>query len=198
MGRWKGIDASAAMPPIFFQTPDDLRRWFAENHATARELHVGYHKKAVGEPSITWPESVDEALCVGWIDGVRRRLDERSYMIRFTPRKATSIWSAVNIARVAALTAWNRMLPAGLAAFAARRESRSAVYSYEQTHHAGLDPAHEALFKNHPAAWEFFQRQPPGYRKLAIHRVTSAKQEATRLRRLEKLIAESAQGRRLL
>ena len=193
-----GTNDSSTMTPIFFATPDDLRRWFAENHATARELHVGYHKKAVGEPSITWPESVDEALCVGWIDGVRRRLDDRRYTVRFTPRKTTSIWSAVNIARVAALTAENRMQPAGLAAFAARQESRSAVYSYEQAHHAGLDPEQEALFKKDPAAWEFFQKQPPGYRKLAIYRVTSAKQATTRLKRLKRLIAESAQGRRLL
>ncbi len=186
------------MAPIFFPIPDDLRRWFAENHAIARELHVGYHKKGIGEPSITWPESVDEALCVGWIDGVRRRLDDRRYTIRFTPRKTNSIWSAVNIARVAVLTAANRMQPAGLAAFAARKENRSVVYSYEQPHHAGLDPAHETLFKNHPAAWEFFQKQPPGYRKLAVFRVNNAKQETTRLKRLEKLIAESAQRRRLL
>lgn len=192
------MDDPAAMAPIFFRTPDDLRRWFAENHATARELHVGYHKKAVGEPGITWPESVDEALCVGWIDGVRRRLDDRRYAIRFTPRKTTSVWSAVNIARVAVLTAENRVQPAGLAAFAARQESRSVVYSYEQQHPAGLNPAQEAFFKNHPVAWEFFQRQPPGYRKLAIYRITSAKQEATRRKRLEKLVAESAQGRRLL
>ncbi len=186
------------MIPTFFAAPSDLRRWFAENHATARELLVGFHKKGSGQPGITWPESVDEALCVGWIDGVRRRLDDRRYTVRFTPRKTDSIWSAVNMARVAILTAAHRMQPPGLAAFAARKESRSAIYSYEQPSHPGLDAAAETLFKNHRVAWEFFQKQPPGYRKLAAFRVMSAKQAATRLRRLEKLIAESSQGRRLL
>lgn len=186
------------MPPTFFATPADLRRWFAQHHATARELHVGFYKKDSGQPSITWPESVDEALCVGWIDGVRRRIDERAYTIRFTPRKTTSIWSAVNIARVAVLTAEDRMQPSGLAAFEARQEKRSNIYAYEQPHGHSLDAPHETLFKAHPAAWEFFQRQPPGYRKLAVWRVVSAKQEPTRLKRLEKLIAESAAHRRLL
>lgn len=186
------------MPPTFFATPADLRRWFAANHATARELLVGFYRKNSGQPGITWPESVDEALCVGWIDGVRRRLDDRRYSVRFTPRKTSSIWSAVNVARVAALTAENRMQPTGLVAFAARQATRSGIYSYEQTHHAGLDPAHETLFKSHATTWEFFQKQPPGYRQLAVFRVTSARQEVTRRKRLEKLIAESAQGRRLL
>lgn len=184
------------MSPTFFATPVELRRWFEENHATTRELHVGFHKKGSGAPSITWPESVDEALCVGWIDGVRRRVDDRSYTIRFTPRKTSSIWSAVNIARVAALTAEKRMQPAGLKAFAARRENRSGVYSYEQRRDH-FDEPYETLFKNHPAAWEFFQRQPPGYRKLAAWKVVSAKQEATRLKRLHQLITASAQSRRI-
>ncbi len=186
------------MTPIFFATPADLRRWFAENHVTARELLVGYYKKDSGHPGITWPESVDEALCVGWIDGLRRRLDDRSHTTRFTPRRTGSIWSVVNVARVAALTAEARMQPSGLAAFAARKEARSGIYSYEQRQPAALDPASEALFKDQPAAWEFFQRQPPGYRKLAVFRIMSAKQETTRRHRLEKLIAESTQGRRLL
>ncbi len=120
------------MTPIFFATPADLRRWFAENHVTARELLVGYYKKDSGHPGITWPESVDEALCVGWIDGLRRRLDDRSHTTRFTPRRTGSIWSVVNVARVAALTAEARMQPSGLAAFAARKEARSGIYSYEQ------------------------------------------------------------------
>ena len=187
------------MTPIFFATPADLRRWFAENHGAARELLVGFYKKDSGERSITWPESVDEALCVGWIDGVRRRIDDRAYSVRFTPRKPTSIWSAVNIARVAALAAGGRMQPAGLKAFEARTEGRSGIYFYEQRERSDkLDTAHETLFKACPAGWEFFQAQPPGYRKLAVWRVVSAKQEATRLKRLEKLIAESAEGRRLL
>ena len=184
------------MPPTFFATPAELRRWFAENHATARELHVGFYKKDSGDPSITWPESVDEALCVGWIDGVRRRLDDRSYTVRFTPRKKGSIWSAVNVARVAVLTAENRMQPAGLAAFAARQENRSGIYSYEQRQ-AHLDPAHETVFKTHPDAWTFFQSQPPGYRKLVVWKIVSAKQEATRRKRLTQLIAACARGQRL-
>ncbi len=184
------------MMPTFFATPADLRRWFAEHHAAARELHVGFYKKDSGQPGITWPESVDEALCVGWIDGVRRRLDDRSYTIRFTPRKARSIWSAVNIARVAVLTAENRMQSSGLKAFAARRENRSSIYSYEQRRDH-FDTPYETLFKAHAAAWEFFQAQPPGYRKQMAWWVASAKQEATRLKRLEKLIAESGQGRRI-
>ena len=166
------------------------------DHATAREVLVGFHKKDSGAPSITWPESVDEALCVGWIDGVRRRVDDRAYTIRFTPRKASSIWSAVNIARVAVLTAENRMQPAGRKAFAARKENRSVIYSYEQRRDH-FDPPHEALFKNYPAAWNFFQQQPPGYRKLAAWKVVSAKREATRLKRLHQLIAASAQGQRI-
>ena len=184
------------MIPVFFATPADLRRWFAEHHATARELLVGFHKKDSDEPGITWQESVDEALCVGWIDGVRRGVDDRSYTIRFTPRKTRSIWSTVNIARVAVLTAENRMQPAGLAAFAARRENRSGIYSYEQRRDH-FDPPYESLFNQHPAAWDFFQEQPPGYRRKAIWIVVSAKQEATRLRRLEQLIAASASGQRI-
>ena len=176
--------------------PADLRRWFEENHAASRELLVGFYKKDSGHPSITWPESVDEALCVGWIDGVRRRLDDRSYTIRFTPRKKSSIWSAVNVARVAVLTAENRMQPAGLKAFEARQENRSGIYAYEQRREH-FDLPDEILFKNAPAAWEFFQAQPPSYRRRLVWWVVSAKQEATRLKRLDKLIAESAQSRRM-
>ena len=184
------------MPLIFFATPADLRRWFAENHSMLGELHVGYHKKASGKAGITWAESVDEALCVGWIDGVRHGLDEERFKIRFTPRKRGSIWSAVNIARVAVLTAEHRMLPAGLKAFEARRENRSSIYSYEQRS-ADFDADYQTLFRGSPAAWEFFQKQPPSYRKKFVWWVVSAKQEATRRKRLEKLIAESAQGRRI-
>ena len=184
------------MPPVFFATPVELRRWFAENHATARELHVGFYKKSSGGVSVTQAQAVDEALCVGWIDGIVRRVDERSYMNRFTPRKKRSVWSAVNIARVAVLTAENRMQPPGLAAFAARKENRSGVYSYEQRRDH-FDPPYEALFNQHPAAWDFFQEQPPGYRRKVIWMVISAKQETTRLKRLHQLIAASAQDQRI-
>ncbi len=187
------------MPPVFFATPANLRQWFLENHATARELLVGFYKKDSGAPSITWPESVDEDLGVGWIDGVRRRIDDRSYSIRFTPRKKASIWSAVNVARVAALTAENRMQSPGLKAFEARTEQRSGIYAYEQRERGeSFDAPYDTLFKAQTVAWEFFQAQPPGYRKLSIWRVVSAKQETTRLRRLERLIVESSRGRRLL
>ena len=183
------------MSPTFFRSAAELRRWFAENAATSKELHVGYYKRGSGEPTLTWSESVDEALCVGWIDGVGRSLDESRHTKRFTPRKKGSIWSAVNIRKVEALTAEGRMQPAGLAAFAARRENRSVIYSYEQRAAEWTEPYH-SQFKANAAAWAFFDAQPPGYRKKLCWWVVSAKQEATRLKRLEKLIAESAHRRR--
>ena len=183
--------------PVFFATPADWRAWLEEHHAGEREVLVGFWKKGSGRPSITWPESVDEALCFGWIDGVRRRIDDESYSIRFTPRKARSIWSAVNIARVAELTEQGRMQPAGLAAFARRSDDRSGIYSYERDDAAVLPEAYERRLRENAAAAEFFDRQPPSYRKVALHWVSSAKKEETRLRRLDQLVAESAQGRRL-
>jgi len=185
------------MEPTFFPTPEDFRAWLHENHARETELLVGFYKKGTGKPSITWPESVDEALSYGWIDGVRRSLGEDAYTIRFTPRKKKSTWSAVNIARVAVLTEEGRMQPAGLAAFAAREESNSRIYSYENRDKAAFDPALEERFRANAKAWDFFQAQPPGYRKTCTHLVMSAKQEATRLRRLDQLIADSAAGRRI-
>jgi uncharacterized protein YdeI (YjbR/CyaY-like superfamily) len=184
------------MTPTFFPRPADFRRWLAEHHADARELWVGYHKKGSGRPSLTWPESVDEALCFGWIDGVRKRIDDDRYAIRFTPRKPGSVWSAVNIKRAEVLAAEGRMQPAGLRAFEARREDRSGVYSYEGRRDSLDEPYATALRKN-AAAWAFFQAQPASYRKAACWWVVSAKQEATRLRRLARLVEESARGRRL-
>ena len=180
----------------FFRTPADLRAWFAQNAGTARELHAGFYKKGSGEPSVTWSESVDEALCVGWIDGVRRNVDEQRYTIRFTPRKQGSIWSAVNMRKVEVLTREGRMQPAGIKAYEARRVNRVGIYSYEQRG-AELPEPYRGTFQANAPAWEFFQAQPPGYRKLVTWRVVSAKQEATRLKRLEQLIAASAQGSRL-
>lgn len=145
---------------------------------------------------MTWPESVDQALCYGWIDGVRRSIDARSYSIRFTPRKPNSIWSNVNIKKVADLTAKGLMQPAGIAAFAKRSASKSGVYSFEKEAEP-FSPDLEKLFRENTAAWTFFNAQPPGYRKLSIHHVMAAKQERTRLSRLEKLIAASAGQRRL-
>jgi uncharacterized protein YdeI (YjbR/CyaY-like superfamily) len=185
------------MEPTFFPTPEDFRAWFEANHARERELLVGFYKKGTGKPSITWPESVDEALCYGWIDGVRRSLGDEAYTIRFTPRKQKSTWSAVNIARVGELIELGRMQPAGLKAFHAREESNSRIYAYENRDKAALDPALEDRFRADENAWSFFQAQPPGYRRTCLFWVMSAKQEPTRLRRLDKLIADSAAERRL-
>ncbi|MEZ4768791.1 MAG: YdeI/OmpD-associated family protein [Caldilineales bacterium] len=187
-------DSSSTTEPAFFATPDEFRDWLEEHHEAASELWVGYYKKDSGLPSITWPESVDEALCFGWIDGLRKSIDEVSYKIRFTPRRPTSNWSAVNIERVAVLTEEGRMRPAGLAAFSRRSEERSRLYSFEREH-ASLAAEEEDQLRAHPAAWEFFQAQPPSYRKAATHWIVSAKKEATRQSRLARLIEDSANGR---
>ncbi|MBN8488098.1 MAG: YdeI/OmpD-associated family protein [Burkholderiales bacterium] len=158
---------------------------------------MGYWKVGSGRPSMTWPESVDEALCVGWIDGVRQRLDEQSYRIRFTPRRPGSVWSAINIAKAQALIVAGRMQPAGLAAFQARREDRSVIYAYEQTGTAQLTPDEQARFAAHPPAWAYFNACPPGYRKTLLHWVTTARQAATRARRLDTLIQACARQERL-
>jgi uncharacterized protein YdeI (YjbR/CyaY-like superfamily) len=186
------------MRPVFFETPDDFRAWLAEHHATAAEVLVGFYKKGSGRPSITWPESVDEALCFGWIDGIRRGIDEVSYTIRFTPRRAGSTWSAVNIKRAMELVELGRMRPAGLRAFQARTDERSAVYAYEQRHNdVTLGEEFERLFRTDEHAWAYFQQQPASYRRTVIWWVLSAKQEETKRNRLAKLIAASAAGRRL-
>ena len=184
------------MEIVFFPTPLDLQKWFRRNHATEQELWIGFYKKNSGKPSVTWPESVDQALCVGWIDGIRKSIDAESYMIRFTPRRRGSIWSAVNIKRVEVLTNEKRMQSPGLAAFAARREYKSGIYSYEQRGEHLPEP-YAGLLRRNKKAWEFFEAQPPFYRKMIGWWVVSAKQEKTRLKRLQKLIAESARRRRL-
>lgn len=184
------------MRPAFFRTPADFRDWLERHHETARELLVGFYKTGSGQASVTWPESVDEALCFGWIDGVRRRIDDVSYSIRFTPRRPRSIWSVINTRRVAVLTSENRMRVAGLRAFAARDPKRTGVYSFERET-AALPPPFEKKFRANRKAWSFFETQPPGYKRLAAYFVISAKQEATRARRLEQLIHDSAEGRRL-
>ncbi|HZM86589.1 MAG TPA: YdeI/OmpD-associated family protein [Blastocatellia bacterium] len=179
----------------FFKTPADFRKWLEKNRESSKELIVGFYKKASGRPSITWPESVDQALCFGWIDGIRRTIDDVSYQIRFTPRRQGSIWSSVNIKRVEELTRDGLMHPAGLKAFEARKEYKSGIYAYEQRS-AELPPAYEKRLKQNKAAWEFFQAQPAWYRKQAFWYVVSAKREETRLKRLEKLIEQYSQGRR--
>ena len=183
--------------PNFFATPETFRRWLENHHETERELLVGFHKTSSGKPSITWPQSVDEALCFGWIDGVRRRIDDESYSIRFTPRKPTSIWSAVNIKRMGELIATSRVRPAGLAAFGRRSEKKSAVYAYEQRGEVALDPAFEGELRRDKAAWRYLQGEAPWYRRLTTYWVMSAKREETRRKRLAELIAASVAGRRI-
>jgi uncharacterized protein YdeI (YjbR/CyaY-like superfamily) len=185
------------MKPTFFATPAALRDWLEKHHDKELEIWVGFHKKGSGKPSITWPESVDEALCFGWIDGVRKRMDETSYAIRFTPRKRGSIWSSVNVKRVKELTGLGRMRPEGIRAFKDRKESKSGIYSYEQKTDSRLAEEDEKRFRANGKAWVFFQAQAPSYRKLMIWRVISAKKAETRNKRLEALIAESARGRRV-
>ena len=184
------------MKPRFFKTPAEFRAWLKKNHKTANELVVGYYRKASGKPTITWQESVDEALCFGWIDGIRRRYSEDAYTNRFTPRRKGSNWSAINIARVEALTKQKRMQPAGLDAFARRTEAKSRVYTYEQQDIPSFEPKLEKLFRANKAAWAFFQTLPPYYRKGETRWVNSAKQPETKLRRLDKVIAACASRRR--
>jgi uncharacterized protein YdeI (YjbR/CyaY-like superfamily) len=187
---------TAAPKPRFFRSPAELRRWLERNHSKVPELWVGFHKKGSGRASITWPESVDEALCFGWIDGVRYRIDEISYRIRFTPRKPKSVWSNVNVKRVAVLKKLGRMTPAGLAAFAKADPKKSGIYAYERRN-ATLGAAHEKRFRANKKAWTFFEAQAPWYRRTTTYWVVSAKREETRLRRLATLIAGSEAGRRL-
>lgn len=183
--------------PRFFETARGFRDWLEAHASRERELLVGFHKVGTGRPSMSWPESVDEALCFGWIDGVRRRIDDHTYSIRFTPRKATSTWSAVNIARFEQLRAQGRMRPEGEAAFARRTEARSEVYAYEQASTAELTPAELKAFRRNRSAWRFFEATPPGYRKVILHWVTTAKRPETRSTRLAKLIEACAAGQRL-
>jgi uncharacterized protein YdeI (YjbR/CyaY-like superfamily) len=188
---------SAPAEPIFFPTPAAFRNWLKKNHASSREQWIGFYRKATGRPSITWPESVDEALCVGWIDGLRKTIDAESHKIRFTPRKKESNWSAVNIGRVKELTKQGRMQPTGLAAFAQRKEAKSGIYAYENRKSAVLDKTDEKRFRSNTRAWEFFQRQPTGYRQNVIWYLVTAKKAETRQRRLEQVIARSEAGRRM-
>ena len=184
------------MTAIYFPTPAAFRKWLAAHHAKEKELLVGFHKKASGQPSMTWPESVDEALCFGWIDGVRKRVDETRYTIRFSPRRPRSIWSLINVNRVKELIALKRMKPAGLAAFEKRTTRKTGIYAYENRP-ADLEPRYARLLRKNPAAWAFFQAQPPGYRKRMNWWIASAGKEETRQKRLDRLIAESAAGKRL-
>jgi uncharacterized protein YdeI (YjbR/CyaY-like superfamily) len=181
----------------FFATPAELRAWFEKHHATATELWLGYYKKAANRATIIWEEAVEEALCFGWIDGKVQRMDELRYRQRFTPRRRNSNWSAVNIAKIGELRAQGRMTPAGEAAFQARREDRTAVYSYERRHEAKFDKEQQAAFRANKAAWAWFGRQSSSYRALATFWVVSAKRPETRAKRLAALIECSAEGQRV-
>jgi uncharacterized protein YdeI (YjbR/CyaY-like superfamily) len=183
--------------PVFFANPEELRAWFAAHHETASELWVGYWKAHTGRAGLTWPLAVEEALCVGWIDGVVRRIDDERHMQRFTPRKRGSHWSKVNVAKVQTLTAAGRMQPAGLAAFAARSEHNTGRASHERDTPAELSAEQEAAFRADAAAWAWFCEQAPSYRRTAIHLVVSAKRAETQERRLAQLIACSAAGERI-
>lgn len=183
------------MKARFFDGPAEWRAWLEKNHATATELVVGFHKRGTGKPSLTWPESVDEALCFGWIDGVRRRIDDEAYQIRFTPRKKSSTWSAVNVKRVAVLDEEGRMTAAGRAAFAARKAEKTAIYSHEQTRESVvLSPAHAKRLRANERAWADWEARPPWYRRSATWYVMSAKKEETREKRFAQLLECSANG----
>jgi uncharacterized protein YdeI (YjbR/CyaY-like superfamily) len=184
------------MDVMFFASPAEFRAWLEANHEQSEGIWVGYYKKATGKPSMTWPESVDQALCYGWIDSVRNSIDDESYKNRFTPRKPRSTWSNVNVKRVRELTEQGLMTPAGLRAFESRRPEREGIYSSEQGEVA-LDAAYEQELRANPEAWAFFEKVAPSYKKAAIWWVMSAKQEATRLKRLATLIEDSARGLRV-
>lgn len=181
------------MKPRFFSTQAAFRKWLQQHHNTATELVVGFHKVHTGRPSLSWSQSVDEALCFGWIDGVRTSIDEDCYQIRFTPRKPGSIWSAVNIKKIAELTDLGLMQPAGMVAFESRNEQKTKLYAHEHDE-VQLSPGFEKQFKADKAAWHYFQSLAPGYRKSSANWVMGAKQEATRLKRLQQLITDSAAG----
>ena len=182
---------------LYFPTPADLRAWFEKNHETSKEMLLGYYKRGSGKASVTWPESVDEALCFGWIDGVRKSIDDERYFIRFTPRKAKSYWSKVNLARFEVLRSEGRVAPAGLAAFEVRIGEARAAYSFEQDEAPRFSPEQEARFQEHEAAWTWFTKSAPSYQRACIWWVISAKQEATRERRFDSLIEASALGERV-
>lgn len=184
------------MKPLFFATQKDFRKYLEKYHKKEKELLVGYYKLASGKASMTWSQSVDQALCFGWIDSVRRTINEESYCIRFTPRKSKSIWSSINIKKVEALIKSKQMKPEGLKAFASRKEHQSGIYSHENEP-AKLNPDFEKQFKKNKVAWDFFNQQAPSYIKVTKHWIMGAKQEKTRLNRLEKTIRFSEAQKRM-
>ena len=184
------------MKPRFFSNPEKFREWLERNHDSATELLLGFHKKSSGKKSVTYAEALDEALCYGWIDGVRKNLNETSYTIRFTPRKARSIWSLVNVRHVERLAKEGRMRPAGIEAYARRDPKRTGIYAFENRPRE-FSPEFEKAFRKNKTAWSFFEKQPPGYRRLVIFRVMGAKKEETRLKRFKELVEVSEKGLRL-
>ncbi|SEH38866.1 Uncharacterized conserved protein YdeI, YjbR/CyaY-like superfamily, DUF1801 family [Chryseobacterium culicis] len=188
--------STGVMKPTFFSTKEAFREWLQKHHENEKELLAGFYKTGSGKPSMSWSESVDQALCFGWIDGVRRSIDHESYSIRFTPRKPSSIWSNINIKKVEELTRAGLMTSAGQKAFELRKEDKSGIYSHEKEA-IFLDQAYQKQFMNDPAAWDFFESQAPSYKKVVIHWIMSAKQEKTRLSRLGKVIDISKQSKRL-
>lgn len=184
------------MKPTFFSDQLKFREWLKKHHTDKTELLVGFYKVTSGKKSMTWPQSVDEALCYGWIDGIRKSIDEESYTIRFTPRRPTSIWSTVNIKKMKELSEKGLMQTAGLEAFKHRKENKSAIYSYENKAML-LDKAFEKQFKANKKAWDFFQSKAPSYKKVVINWLMNAKQESTKLKRLEKAISASEAGNKL-
>jgi len=180
--------------PTFFATPAKWRAWLQKHHETHQELWVGFYKRETGKPSITWPQSVDEALCFGWIDGVRKSLGELSYTIRFTPRKPRSRWSLINVNRVKELTRLGLMQPRGLKAFAECQAAKTGTYAYEQRNEARFEAADERQFRANKKAWAFFEAQAPWYRRTSTYWVVSAKKRETQLKRLAKLMKCSEQG----
>lgn len=190
----------AALEPhgvTYFATPEEFRAWLAKHHGKRDELWVGFWKKATGKHSITWPESVDQALCFGWIDGIRKKVDEEAYTIRFTPRRKGSVWSSRNIERYAVMEEAGLVEPSGRAAWERRTEDKSSLYSYEQKKRLALSPAYLERLKADRSAWSDWEARPPGYKRQVAHWIMSAKKEETRLRRLEQLIDDSARARKV-
>lgn len=186
----------SSVKPVYFKNSGDFKKWLMQNHDKATELLVGFYKVKSKKQSITWSESVDQAICFGWIDGIRKSIDEEKYCIRFTPGKATSIWSSVNIKKVADLSAKGLMHPSGTKAFEKRKENKSRIYSYEKES-AILPEELENIFKSNKKAWNFFTNMPPSYIRTSVHWVISAKRDETKLKRLEELISDSERERKI-
>jgi uncharacterized protein YdeI (YjbR/CyaY-like superfamily) len=184
------------MTPKFFSTPKQFREWLERNHDSATELLLGFHKTSSGKKSITYSEALDEALCYGWIDGVRKNVNETSYTIRFTPRKARSIWSLVNVKHIERLTKEGRMQPAGVEAYERRDPKRTGIYAFENRPRE-FSPEFEKAFRKNKAAWTFFEKQPPGYKRVIVFWVMEAKKEETRMKRFKQLVELSEKGLRL-